>query len=84
MLLVHYIVPSNAALEGRTLIRGEAWGIGFAFLAHGPPMLLITKTLKKLFKRERPKGPEVGASNRRFINLRGKEHNFSFPSGDTA
>lgn len=83
-LLVFFIIPREAELSDRKLLYGEALGYGLAYLAHGPPMLILTKGLKKIFGRDRPVAPKPGAANRRTVNLRGLENNHSFPSGDSA
>ena len=44
----------------------------------------MTSFLKAYFKRKRPENPPETASNCRRIDLRSKETNCSFPSGDAA
>lgn len=83
-LMVFYLAPKEAELDGRELKYGEALGYGLAYALHGPPMLFMSKSLKKIFGRDRPVAPLPGAANRRTVNLRGLENNHSFPSGDTA
>ena len=78
------IVERNASLEGRSLQSGETTAISLAYFCHVFLMLITTKTLKKKFGRDRPVAPAEGAPNRRMINMRGRENNHSFPSGDTA
>jgi hypothetical protein len=63
---------------------GERLAHVIAYIIHIFAMLATTRKTKKLFARDRPKAPEVGAKNRRYVNLRGLENNHSFPSGDTA
>lgn len=82
--LTFFIVDKNANLQGRSAHSGETLAICIAYICHVFLMLFTTKKLKKKFGRDRPKGPEIGEPNRRTINLRGNEHNHSFPSGDTA
>jgi membrane-associated phospholipid phosphatase len=59
-------------------------GMFISYAIHLILMLATTKTLKKLFSRNRPVGPKPDAENYRIANLRGLESNHSFPSGDTA
>ena len=82
--LVFVLVEHNASLDGRSLQSGETTAISLAYFCHVILMLITTKTLKKKFGRDRPVSPAEGAPNRRMINMRGRENNHSFPSGDTA
>ena len=45
---------------------------------------MVTSFFKNYFKRKRPDNPPDAALNARRIDLRSKETNYSFPSGDAA
>lgn len=53
------------------------------YFFHVVCVLLTTTFLKKFFNRPRPRNPEKNEPNKRYVNLRGHEHNASMPSGDT-
>ena len=83
-LLANFIVHQNATLENRNVKNGEAVALCIAYFITCGTMLITTKTLKKKFARDRPAAPVKGDKNLRVVNLRQREHNHSFPSGDTA
>lgn len=61
----------------------EKTGIIFTYCVYTFLLLTISKTMKKMLGRDRPVGPKEGAANFRPIDMRGRENNNSFPSGDT-
>merc|ERR1711957_10767 len=78
-----YGVDQNAFLEHRETKEGENLAIMVGYVVHVLLLLTCSKKLKFIFKRERPIGPNEGAANYRSpFNMRGREHNHSFPSGD--
>ena len=84
LLVYFYLVDWNASLQNRAAKPGEHAGMTLAWILTVFLMLLTTRTLKKRFGRDRPIGPKKGEPTYRMVNLRGRENNHSFPSGDAA
>ena len=68
----------ESALEYQPLFAG------LNYLIQVLALLLVTSFLKSYFQRKRPENPPDAAPNARRINLRDREKNCSFPSGDAA